>query len=245
MSLENYIDGAAFLTLTEDDIKGMIPPLGLVKKITKLLPKHSQETVSCISQYDSDASCVYTVTFSANDATSYPPKPNGSPSTPCSEKSGSTISVFSSGASTPSSRRSDIIIPDHWRPEIESCLKEESLTDSARNEIVRTLVNQLFARSSKPTRSQCEELARRLILKYPFVKDDMGNGYVSIYLEICTYDVYGCGTHLRGAIYFASVLCSTCGGEASSASARTHLSMRSLFAILEYLYIAPTLPFLC
>ena len=143
-----------------------------------------------------------------------PVLPDGSPSTPCSEKSGSTISVFSSGASTPSSRRSDIIIPDHWRPEIESCLKEESLTDSARNEIVRTLVNQLFARSSKPTRSQCEELARRLILKYPFVKDDMGNGYVSIYFEICTYDVNYCmdAEPTCEALYILRVCCARLAG---------------------------------
>ena len=58
------------------------------------------------------------------------------------------------------------------------------MTDSARNEIVRSLVNQLFARASKPTRAQCEELARKLILKYPFVKDDMGTGYVS-YGYVC------------------------------------------------------------
>lgn len=97
--------------------------------------------------------------------------------------SGSTISVFSSpsATSTPTARR-DIVIPDHWRPEIESCLKEECLTDSARNEIVRSLVNQLFARASKPSRSQCEEFARKLILKYPFVKDDIGTGYVSFFM---------------------------------------------------------------
>ena len=63
------------------------------------------------------------------------------------------------------------------------------MTDSARNEIVRSLVNQLSTRASKPTRSQCEKFARKLILKYPFVKDDMGNGYVSfsfVYISITT-----------------------------------------------------------
>ena len=56
--------------------------------------------------------------------------------------------------------------------------------DSACNAIVKTLVNQLFARSIKPTRLECEGLARRLILKYPFVKDDLGNGYVSDCVEV-------------------------------------------------------------
>ena len=46
--------------------------------------------------------------------------------------------------------------------------------------MVRSLVTQLFAKADKPTRFQCECLARRLILRYPFLKDDLGNGYVSI-----------------------------------------------------------------
>ena len=45
--------------------------------------------------------------------------------------------------------------------------------------MVRSLVNLLFAKDTKPSRANCENLARRLILKYPFLKDDMGNGYVS------------------------------------------------------------------
>ena len=72
------------------------------------------------------------------------------------------------------------LIPSYWHPEVEYCIKEKMLTTSARCEIVRTLVNQLFARfGKKPTRAQCEDCSRRLILKYPLFKDDMGNGYVS------------------------------------------------------------------
>jgi len=37
--LENYIDGAEFLTLTEAEVKAMIPPIGLARKILKLLPQ--------------------------------------------------------------------------------------------------------------------------------------------------------------------------------------------------------------
>ena len=35
----------------------------------------------------------------------------------------------------------------------------------------------------KPIRNHCEQVARKLILKYPFMKDDMGDGYVS-------FDIY-------------------------------------------------------
>ena len=37
--VENYVDGAEFVSLTEEEIKGMVPPLGLFKKILKLRPK--------------------------------------------------------------------------------------------------------------------------------------------------------------------------------------------------------------
>ena len=66
---------------------------------------------------------------------------------------------------------------------MESCISSKHLTDNARAEIKRTLVNQLFARSSKPDRSDCDQIARKLILKYPFMKDDIGNGYVG-YLKV-------------------------------------------------------------
>ena len=36
--LENYLDGTEFIALSEDEIKSMVPPLGLVKKIMKLQP---------------------------------------------------------------------------------------------------------------------------------------------------------------------------------------------------------------
>lgn len=82
--------------------------------------------------------------------------------------------------STPSrSSSSEIVIPDHWRPEIEQCISEKNISDSARNEIVRILVSILFFKFSKPTTSQCADVARKFILKYPFAKDDLGNGYQS------------------------------------------------------------------
>ncbi len=39
--VENYVDGIEFISLTEDEIKAMVPPIGLVKKIMKLRPNVS------------------------------------------------------------------------------------------------------------------------------------------------------------------------------------------------------------
>ena len=36
--LENFIDGKEFLLLNADEVKAMIPPIGLAKKIIRLLP---------------------------------------------------------------------------------------------------------------------------------------------------------------------------------------------------------------
>lgn len=77
-----------------------------------------------------------------------------------------------------------VLIPDHWRPEVEICIEDQCFSDGARNEVVRTLADQLFSKATKPTRAQCDSMARKLILKYPFAKDKLGNGYVS-YAETC------------------------------------------------------------
>jgi len=85
--------------------------------------------------------------------------------------SSSTSGDFSSGS---------FEIPTHWRPETESCIKMKDLTTECRSDIARTLVTLMITKvGPKPTKSQCEQVARKLILKYPFMKDDIGFGYVS------------------------------------------------------------------
>lgn len=81
----------------------------------------------------------------------------------------STSSIDDAGGSSSSSSapRDPEDIPSHWCPEVDDCIVERSLSDSARCEIIRVLVNQLFARTRKPVRVDCEHHARKLILKYP------------------------------------------------------------------------------
>lgn len=59
-------------------------------------------------------------------------------------------------------------------------IRNRSISDSTRNEMVRVLANLLFSVSPKPTRQQCNEIAKKLILKYPATKDELGNGYVRV-----------------------------------------------------------------
>ena len=53
--------------------------------------------------------------------------------------------------------------------------------DSDARNISRTIVTLLTAKlGAKFGKDRIEHLARKLILKYPFMADDIGSGYVSI-----------------------------------------------------------------
>ena len=39
--IENYVDGCAFMMLSEKDVRELVPPTGLIKKIMSFIPKVS------------------------------------------------------------------------------------------------------------------------------------------------------------------------------------------------------------
>lgn len=91
-------------------------------------------------------------------------------------------------SSLSSASKSGIEIPTHWRPLTEKCLKKKDITNECRSDIVRTLVTLTIAKfGSKPNKQHCEQFARQLILQYPFLKDDIGSGYVSFLLTELLY----------------------------------------------------------
>lgn len=93
-------------------------------------------------------------------------------STPCNSNTPSVASgVSTSSMWSPSN--DEFMIPDHWRPEIEDGIANKFLTETAKQEMVRSL---LFARIKKPNRDHCDAVGRKLI---PFVQDAQGTGYVS------------------------------------------------------------------
>ena len=66
-------------------------------------------------------------------------------------------------------------------------IDEEKLTPDVRNEIVRDLVTHMYGYAEKPTTSFCKFVAQRLILKYSFMWDTKGTGYVSIVPLVATF----------------------------------------------------------
>ena len=81
----------------------------------------------------------------------------------------------------------EVEIPDKWEPDIQIYLDNQSINGTIRHRMVRVLVERLFGKYPKPSRDNSEELARNLVAKYPFLKDDYGNRYVSY---INTHFVY-------------------------------------------------------
>ena len=109
---------------------------------------------------------------SARDRSSFSPF---SPQSPLSPAQSDRQSLSSSVAST----SKKIIIPDHWRQETETCIEKRALDSDARCDISRTLVTLLVVKfGPKVSSAQCQDVARQLILKYRWMADDMGTGYV-------------------------------------------------------------------
>ena len=59
-------------------------------------------------------------------------------------------------------------------------ISSKTLTPEVRGEIIRDLVTHMYGFVEKPTSRFCKFVAQRLILKYPFMRDGKGTGYVSI-----------------------------------------------------------------
>ena len=89
-------------------------------------------------------------------------------------------SVVSSSLSGHQSRSNEIIVPDLWQEDTQACIDAKVLSPESRSDISRTLVTLVTAKHGpNPGKAKFDEVARKLILKYPFMKDDMGSGYVS------------------------------------------------------------------
>ena len=108
-------------------------------------------------------------------AVSLSPPPLSPPFSPLSPQ-GSECSTLSA--------LSDIHIPDNWKEDTQDCINNKVLDSGARN-ISRMIVTLLTAKlGAKFGKDRIEHAARKLILKYPFMADNIGK-----YLVCIKYDV--------------------------------------------------------
>ena len=116
-------------------------------------------------------------------------QPTANTSTSSTIDQDETTSSLGSSLSGLSSRSSDFIMPEKWRDDTQTCIDAKVLNKESRNDITRTLVTLIVAKhGSNPGKAKCEEVSRKLILKYPFMKDDLGSGYVSTFLLYLSCD---------------------------------------------------------
>ena len=88
-------------------------------------------------------------------------------------------------------------MPDLWQEDTQACIDAKVLSPESRSDISRTLVTLVTAKHGPhPGKAMFDEVARKLILKYPFMKDDMGSGYVSRIIHV----IFNCSTHIHTVI---------------------------------------------
>ena len=101
------------------------------------------------------------------------------PETPSSSKSDSGSISGASGLSSGAS--SELVIPSHWSATTQKAIDEQKLDAKVRCDMVRTLATLLITKyGSQPRKCDIQQFARQLILKYPYMRDDIGTGYVSV-----------------------------------------------------------------
>ena len=90
-----------------------------------------------------------------------------------------------------------------FRPTTEHNLKEKLLVDSDRKYIVQTMATMLMTYIQRPSLSICGTVARALTSRWPFLKDDEGDGEVRVnsmcLYTTCTHFLFLCSTHGNGS----------------------------------------------
>ena len=134
--------------------------------------------------------------MSAASVTMTAPSQSTSPSTVTIESPSTSgcSSVVSAGEL--SSRRSDsnAVIPSHWCQKTQVCIDEKKMNFKARCYIVCSLATLLNSKHGPhPTKSEVEHISRQLILKFPFIRDDIGTEYGTTNIWVCVCYVCVCG----------------------------------------------------
>lgn len=60
-------------------------------------------------------------------------------------------------------------------------IKNEEVTDASRNEIISAIAVPMYQQTMYPKSEEYTTICKKLIDKYPVLKDSCGNGYVSSY----------------------------------------------------------------
>ena len=102
------------------------------------------------------------------------PSTNKSANHDSSSSSDASSSLFSKESS------GGLLVPTHWCTDTQKAINSHKLDPNVRCDIVRTMATLLISKyGPDPPKPETEKFSRQLILKYPFMRDDFGTGYVS------------------------------------------------------------------
>ena len=114
---------------------------------------------------------------------SIPPTKSPCPSTSAS-RSDLDVSSDSSSQSVKTTFKEGVpvnyALPKCFSASVMQSLDNKKMMPNTRSAFVRELVVHMTSFGIRPTRNFCSTVARRIILKYPFLRDAVGNGYVSM-----------------------------------------------------------------
>ena len=76
-------------------------------------------------------------------------------------------------------------LPKAFSSTVMGALQKKEMEAKIRSAFVRELLVHMTSYGSRPSLNFCSLVARRIVLKYPFLRDSIGNGYVSYIMSVC------------------------------------------------------------
>lgn len=71
-------------------------------------------------------------------------------------------------------------LPKCFSAVVMESLEKKDMKPKVRSAFVRELIVHMTSYGVKPSKNFCSSVARKIVLKYPFLRDAVGSGYVSI-----------------------------------------------------------------
>lgn len=72
-----------------------------------------------------------------------------------------------------------LTVPDQFSRATMERLRRKEVTDASRNEIISAIAIPLYQQTMYPKPEEYTTICKKLVEKYPVLKDSCGNGYVS------------------------------------------------------------------
>ena len=168
---ENKITGKTFLDLTTDELREMIPTIG-DRKVVKGIIDSFSSTVVCNICYSTRTYVCILYMQNSRHGTFKVSTSNSSASNMIGGRSSQWLSNF--------------CLPQFSTKTMQS-LEAQKISKGMRIEMVTALAFEIWNHTQYPTGDEYNSVCSILVNKYPFLKDTIGNGYVSVY-DISVYE---------------------------------------------------------